>query len=422
MRPTGRNYRQRKKAGARILFALLASFVVGPILALFSIVLLLILSPLRNLLLDSLDNTARGVAEILRRFPYFIGIADAIESSIGAIIDYWWLWIAASATLGIIISTVVSYFVLGAVLDRLAALPTVDPLATTPDDRSINPLPLTLEHVGFTYPGSSSPALTDINFSIDRGEFVTVVGHNGSGKSTLTRLLAGRAPSTGLLVRPGAAGLGHHDGTAVVLQRPESQILGTRVADDVVWGLQPEHVPDIEALLTEVGLGGMAMRETSSLSGGEMQRLAVAAALARRPALLIADEATAMVDRTGREELVELLAALPVGTIWPLFLSPIIRPTPAKQTGLSSSRTAGRSNMSRAGWSAPERRRFPPTGRAAPKPCSKSRTSRTPTTIGLRGRAPRCPTSISPSAQVTAYWSWAATAPENPHWPGSWPD
>ena len=300
-----------KRRGRGFFSALLASFVVGPILALFSIVLLLILSPLRNLLLDSLDNTARGVAEILRRFPYFIGIADAIESSIGAIIDYWWLWIAASATLGIIISTVVSYFVLGAVLDRLAALPTVDPLATTPDDRSINPLPLTLEHVGFTYPGSTSPALTDINFSIDRGEFVTVVGHNGSGKSTLTRLLAGRAPSTGLLVRPGAAGLGHHDGTAVVLQRPESQILGTRVADDVVWGLQPEHVPDIEALLTEVGLGGMAMRETSSLSGGEMQRLAVAAALARRPALLIADEATAMVDRTGREELVELLAALP---------------------------------------------------------------------------------------------------------------
>lgn len=300
-----------KRRGRGFGSAVLASFIVGPLLALFSIALLLVLAPLRNLMLDSIDNTARGVAAIIERAPSLIGVAEWIENSAGTIVDYWWVWIAASATLGIVISTVISYFVLGAVLDRLASLPAVDPLATTLDGRAIDPLPLTLEHVGFTYPQASTAALTDINFSIDRGQFVTVVGHNGSGKSTLTRILAGRAPSTGSLIRPGSAGLGHHGGTAVVLQRPESQILGTRVADDVVWGLSPDHVPDVEALLVEVGLGGMAMRETSSLSGGEMQRLAVAAALARRPALLIADEATAMVDRTGREELVELLASLP---------------------------------------------------------------------------------------------------------------
>ena len=165
--------------------------------------------------------------------------------------------------------------------------------------------------MGFTYPGATTPALVDVNFTVRRGEFVTVVGHNGSGKSTLTRLLAGRAPTVGTLTRPGSAGLGRHGGTAVVLQRPESQILGTRVADDVVWGLPPESHPDVDALLAEVGLAGMGMRETSGLSGGEMQRLAVAAALARRPALLIADEATAMVDQAGREELVSLLAELP---------------------------------------------------------------------------------------------------------------
>ncbi|MGB2720387.1 MAG: ATP-binding cassette domain-containing protein, partial [Rhodococcus sp. (in: high G+C Gram-positive bacteria)] len=118
--------------------------------------------------------------------------------------------------------------------------------------------------------------------------------------------------SEGTVDRPGSTGLGRYGGTAVVLQRPESQILGTRVADDVVWGLPPgDSRPDVEALLDEVGLGGMGSRDTASLSGGEMQRLAVAAALARRPALLIADEATAMIDASGREHLVSLLAELP---------------------------------------------------------------------------------------------------------------
>ena len=85
----------------------------------------------------------------------------------------------------------------------------------------------------------------------------------------------------------------------MVMQHPETQILGVKVADDVVWGLRDDDGLDIESLLDTVGLSGMAERETSTLSGGELQRLAVAAALARRPRLLISDESTAMVDRRG---------------------------------------------------------------------------------------------------------------------------
>ena len=88
-------------------------------------------------------------------------------------------------------------------------------------------------------------------------------------------------------------------GTAVVMQHPESQVLGTRVADDVVWGLPPGTKTDVAQLLSEVGLESHAERDTGSLSGGELQRLAVAAALAREPALLIADEVTSMVDQRG---------------------------------------------------------------------------------------------------------------------------
>jgi energy-coupling factor transport system ATP-binding protein len=136
------------------------------------------------------------------------------------------------------------------------------------------------------------------------------VGANGSGKSTVARILAGLQPTSGEVIRAGDPGLGLPQGTAMIFQRPESQVLGVRVRDDLVWGLPASHPCDIESLLGRVGMTGMADRETSTMSGGELQRIAIAAALARAPRLIISDESTAMLDTEGRRDVVALLGSL----------------------------------------------------------------------------------------------------------------
>lgn len=299
---------KRKKQG--LLSVLATSAVVGPAIGLVSVGILFLLTPLRELFLLTIENTVEGVARLMSRAELLVSPADVLRGSVGAILDNWWWWILGTTSVSIIVGALFTWLILGAVLDRLATIPVVEHLPTS-GEGTVAPLPIQLTGVGFRYGESRTAALTDIDLTIDFGEFIAVVGHNGSGKSTLARILAGRTPTSGHVARPGVAGLGLVGGTAVVSQRPESQVLGSRVADDVVWGLPPGYDLDVDAVLAEVGLTGMGDRDTSSLSGGQLQRLAVASALARQPALLIADEATAMIDAEGRATLVALLAALP---------------------------------------------------------------------------------------------------------------
>ncbi|WP_250285820.1 DUF2232 domain-containing protein, partial [Frankia sp. CiP1_Cm_nod2] len=174
-----------------------------------------------------------------------------------------------------------------------------------------HPLPVRLESVTYRYPHVTRDALRDVSLTIRPAEFVAIVGGNGSGKSTLARIISGWHPTDGRVLRPGDCALGRTGGTAMIFQRPESQVLGVRVLDDVVWGLPDGATVDVEALLARVGLANVADRETATLSGGQLQRLAVAAALARAPRLLVSDESTAMVDTEGRDQLTDLLARLP---------------------------------------------------------------------------------------------------------------
>ncbi|GAA1482292.1 ATP-binding cassette domain-containing protein [Gordonia sinesedis] len=320
--------RRGRGAGAMLLSALLAAPVIGGITAL----ILLILKPLRELVLTALGNTLGGLATWLDKVPALTAAGDTLSGFRTNVLDWWWVWIWVSGAVGTFLTIIAAWWILGAIIARLADVPSEDTIGaragdggSNPDEGSVDdgdpspaddgavpdPLPVTLTGVGFAYHPGDRTVLHDINLTIGPGEFVAVVGQNGSGKSTLAKILAGRAPTMGTVQRPGTAGLGQRGGTALVLQRPETQMLGARVADDVVWGLPPGVEVDVDALLAEVGLAGLGARETADLSGGQQQRLAIAAALARDPALLIADEVTSMVDPVGRDEILRLLAELP---------------------------------------------------------------------------------------------------------------
>ncbi|WP_411815723.1 ABC transporter ATP-binding protein [Gordonia sp. SND2] len=301
------------RRGGRMPAMALMSLLASPILAGVSVLLMWVLVPLRKLALEVLDNVLTGIAKTARAIR-LDAVGDAMDALSRNVVDNWWLWMWIPGVIGTLVTLLIAGWLLGKVLDRLDEVPLEDTLeiaGIADGDRPVEPLPLRMAGVGYTYPGSDRQVLHNIDLSLISGEFVAVVGANGSGKSTLAKLLAGVDPTIGIVDRPGAPGLGREGGTALVLQRPEAQMLGARVADDLVWGLPDDAEVDVDGLLAEVGLAGLGDRETTDLSGGQQQRLAVAAALARSPQLLIADEVTSMVDPVGRAELIEILAELP---------------------------------------------------------------------------------------------------------------
>ncbi|MCV7382580.1 ATP-binding cassette domain-containing protein [Mycolicibacter longobardus] len=289
-----------------------ASAVAGGIFGGGVVLALTVLSRLRHLIFDAITANVHGVAAAMTAVPLpeFQRAAQDLTGFLGLLLRYWHWLILAQSIVSVMIVSLLGWWALSRVLDRLRGVPDVHKLDLPAEVGPVAPVPVRLDHVRFRYPQTSQDALGPVSLEVRAGEHVAVTGANGSGKTTLMLLLAGRAPTAGAVERPGAVGLGAPGGTAVVMQHPESQVLGTRVADDVVWGLPPGATTDVERLLGEVGLAGFAERDTGGLSGGELQRLAVAAALAREPALLIADEVTSMVDPQGREALLGVLSGL----------------------------------------------------------------------------------------------------------------
>ena len=278
-----------------------------------------ILADLRTLGLESIRKSLDGLLTLIAHIPHTGGLVEAGHQLGQWFVDWWWVWIPITRFIGVALLVLTARWLLGAILRRITLDPGWDPLLDAPtaaadsDDAATasSPLPLTLTDAAFTYPGADHPALSGVTLTLERPEYTVVVGHNGSGKSTLALLLAGATPGAG--TRTGGGMLGAAGGTALVGQRSELLVLGQSVAEDVTWGMSERDIAtlDLDALLERVGLTGLADADPRSLSGGQLQRLALAGALARSPRLLISDESTAMIDRDGRADMLDLLASLP---------------------------------------------------------------------------------------------------------------
>nr|WP_083064420.1 ATP-binding cassette domain-containing protein [Mycobacterium arosiense] len=286
------------------------SFGAGVVVGAGMVAALTLLTRFRQLAFHAASATVDGAATVASRVAQLRAPAQQFKAFFAEALHYWQWLVLGYAVFVVVGASLVGWWALSRVLERLRGVPDVHKLDAPASSGPIRPVPVRLKRVRLRYPHADHDALRAVNLDVQTGEHIAVTGANGSGKTTLMLILAGRKPTSGVVERPGAVGLGELGGTAVIMQHPESQVLGTRVADDVVWGLPPGKSTDIPRLLGEVGLEALAERDTGSLSGGELQRLAVAAALAREPALLIADEVTSMVDRQGREQLLAVLSGL----------------------------------------------------------------------------------------------------------------
>lgn len=162
----------------------------------------------------------------------------------------------------------------------------------------------------------------DITFHVKRGEWLSIVGHNGSGKSTTVRLIDGLLEAeSGDIVIDGQQ-LNEENvwnirrQIGMVFQNPDNQFVGATVEDDVVFGLEnqglsrQEMKKRVDEALDLVGMLDFKKREPARLSGGQKQRVAIAGVVALRPAILILDEATSMLDPEGRRELIEIVQGI----------------------------------------------------------------------------------------------------------------
>lgn len=187
---------------------------------------------------------------------------------------------------------------------------------------SQNNISLKLNNISYRYKSNYPNAVDDISFTINHGEYITIIGHNGSGKSTLSKIIMGVLHKqkgeieifdkkvTNKNIKQVRKHLG------IVFQNPDNQFIGSTVRDDIAFGLEnhlvsPKEMPAIiEKAAKTVGMEKYLDHEPLWLSGGQKQRVAIASVLALEPNIIIFDEATSMLDPKGKREVKEIILRL----------------------------------------------------------------------------------------------------------------
>lgn len=180
-----------------------------------------------------------------------------------------------------------------------------------------------VSNLSFQYEGVQRKTLDSVSFSIHPGEAVAIVGHNGSGKSTLAKHLnallipsEGTVSVFGMLTSDPNLTISIRQKVGMVFQNPDNQLVTTIVEEDVAFGpenlgVSPKEIRQrVDAALAQVGMQDYAKNASQSLSGGQKQRIAIAGALAMQPEILILDESTAMLDPSGRKEVLDTVFRL----------------------------------------------------------------------------------------------------------------
>lgn len=165
--------------------------------------------------------------------------------------------------------------------------------------------------------------LENFNLKIEQGSFVAILGHNGSGKSTIAKLTNGiHLPDKGRVI---VDGIETKDDETIfdvrrtvgmVFQNPDNQIVSSIVEEDVAFGVENLGIPSdecrkrVDDALKTVNMYEHRMKSPSKLSGGQKQRVAVAGIIAMKPKCIVLDEPTAMLDPSGRKEVIDTIEML----------------------------------------------------------------------------------------------------------------
>ncbi|MFQ9977407.1 energy-coupling factor transporter ATPase [Clostridium cadaveris] len=166
-------------------------------------------------------------------------------------------------------------------------------------------------------------AVNGVNLNVDRGEFLVILGHNGSGKSTIAKLMnALLLPSSGTIYINGMDSKDSDNlwnirsSAGMVFQNPDNQLVATIVEEDVAFGpenlgVDPKEIRQrVDSSLKKVGMYEYRRHAPHLLSGGQKQRVAIAGILAMRPKCIVLDEPTAMLDPSGRKEVIKTIKEL----------------------------------------------------------------------------------------------------------------